>query len=449
MIAIIRRAAALAITLGLALSMASAGRTAAQPSIPPTIEQAYIYAFPIYETARVRYLATAAQPAERSALNHLVHARALADHNSRAVTTPNNDTLYSSASLDLSGSPAALDTPDFGDRYYSIAFMDAFTNNFVILGRRTTGGAPLHRLIVGPDWHGEVPPGVQLIRAPGNWIWVLVRILVQGPGDLPAVHALQDAIALKPVQPFTPAPPIKPVPGDAANFLAVVNQALAENPPPPADRAVLDQIAQVGVGPGAAAPEPALLATWQAAWPALQQRLVTLAQASQPTGVHNGWTYAATGVGDFGVDYDLRAIVALGGLAALPPAEAVYSRAVSDDAGGPLSSDSHYRFHIPPEGLPEDGFWSLSAYELQPDGRLFFADNAIHRYAVGDRTSGLIKNPDGSLDILIQHDAPTGDLAANWLPIPAGPVRLTLRVYQPRAAVLQGQYRFPALQKTP
>jgi hypothetical protein len=102
---------------------------------------------------------------------------------------------------------------------------------------------------------------------------------------------------------------------------------------------------------------------------------------------------------------------------------------------------------LPAEGLPKDAFWSLSAYELTSEGTLFFADNPIHRYAVGDRTAGLVKNADGSLDILIQHDSPNGPLSANCLPIPSGPMRLTLRVYQPRKILLEGRYRFPTIQR--
>ena len=140
--------------------------------------------------------------------------------------------------------------------------------------------------------------------------------------------------------------------------------------------------------------------------------------------------------------------MAIVGLAALEPAEAIYTFAVSDKDGKALQSDRHYRWRIPPEGLPVDAFWSLTAYEETPQGALYFADNPIHRYAIGDRTSGLIKNPDGSIDILIQHDAPTGPLAANWLPIPTGPVKLALRAYQPRAELIQGRYWYPGIELT-
>ena len=56
--------------------------------------------------------------------------------------------------------------------------------------------------------------------------------------------------------------------------------------------------------------------------------------------------------------------------------------------------------------LPVNGFWSLSMYEVEPDGKLFFTPNPIGRYAIGDRTAGLKAGPDGAIDIVMQRDAP-------------------------------------------
>ena len=53
-------------------------------------------------------------------------------------------------------------------------------------------------------------------------------------------------------------------------------------------------------------------------------------------------------------------------------------------------------------------------------------------YAIGDRTHGLRRNRDGSLDIDIGHEPPPGGERANWLPAPSGPFMLALRIYRPR-----------------
>jgi hypothetical protein len=189
--------------------------------------------------------------------------------------------------------------------------------------------------------------------------------------------------------------------------------------------------------------------SWQAEFPKLKEQLLGNYGKQQPPTIVEGWNYRTGDLGNFGADYAFRAVVAVVGLAALTPAEAIYNNAVSDKDGQPLQSDQHYRWRIPPRGLPVDAFWSLTAYEETPDHALYFADNPIHRYAIGDRTPGLVKNADGSIDILIQHQAPAGALAANWLPIPAGPVKLTLRTYQPRDELLQGRFRFPGIERLP
>jgi hypothetical protein len=111
---------------------------------------AYLYALPLIEmaTTRARVL-----KAPGAAINRLSHTRVLADHTSRAVTTPNNDTLYSTAFLDLTQGPLTLTIPALGPRYYSVALMDMFTNNNVVLGTRTVGGE-------GGDLHpGRAWPG--------------------------------------------------------------------------------------------------------------------------------------------------------------------------------------------------------------------------------------------------------------------------------------------------
>ncbi|WP_299014867.1 DUF1254 domain-containing protein, partial [uncultured Caulobacter sp.] len=107
---------------------------AASPADAMAARDAYLYALPLIEmaTTRARLL-----KAPGAAINKLDHARTLADHTSRRVTTPNNDTLYSYAFLDLTKGPATLTVPPMGQRYYSAAVMDMFTNNNVVLGTRT------------------------------------------------------------------------------------------------------------------------------------------------------------------------------------------------------------------------------------------------------------------------------------------------------------------------
>src|SRR5260370_33950574 len=120
----------------------------------------------------------------RQKLNRFRHLPDLAAHRARAVTTPNPDTLSSSAWLDLSIEPLFLTVPPVGDLYYSYAFLDLFTNNFGYVSHRLYGGQPPTHMIVGPKWNGDASSEVKLLRAPTNSVCLIARILVDGPRDL-------------------------------------------------------------------------------------------------------------------------------------------------------------------------------------------------------------------------------------------------------------------------
>ena len=97
------------------------------------------------------------------------------------------------------------------------------------------------------------------------------------------------------------------------------------------------------------------------------------------------------------------------------------------------------------ETPPVDAFWSITMYDL-PD--FYLVANAIDRYSIGDRTPGLQRAADGSLTIVIQADEPDDPEArANWLPAPPGRFRPLLRAYQPGAAILDGSYVIPAIER--
>jgi len=72
--------------------------------------------------------------------NTFASARRLLGPETRFVS-PNNDTLYLVAMLDVRQGPVVLHVPDTQDRYYVLQFVDAWTNNFAYIGRRATGTA--------------------------------------------------------------------------------------------------------------------------------------------------------------------------------------------------------------------------------------------------------------------------------------------------------------------
>jgi hypothetical protein len=141
--------------------------------------------------------------------------------------------------------------------------------------------------------------------------------------------------------------------------------------------------------------------------------------------------------------YLRRAAAACGGLWGSHAYEAVHESAYIDDYGEQLNGARRYVLHLAHEP-PQDAFWSLTMYDVPAYG---LVDNEIGRYSIGNRTPGIQRNPDGSIQILIQHDAPEPDKESNWLPAPAGDFRPVMRVYQPRKELIAGDYNLPPIRR--
>ena len=411
------------------------------PDAARLIARAVEYGMPAFEVARLSY-DFSYDPANlrRVTVNSFAHRRILSDHRHRLVTAPNHDTLYSSAVVDLSAGPVTLTVPRFGGRYYSLAFMDAYTNNFAYIGTRATGGEGGTYVIVGPRRQIDAPEGTRLIRAPGNHISILARILVDGPSDYAEVHRLQDRLLLAGPAPARP-DLIRPVARDPENFVAVVNQVLRDDPPPEADRPLLEELAAVGIGERVLTKDQ--LHWWRKEFAAARQDLIA---ASKDIGAAvQGWQYSRSSVGNFGTDYRTRAVIAIQGMAANIPAESVYGLTMADAGGRVLDAQHRYRLRLPAGAPPVDGFWSLSIYDVMPEGGLYFFDNELHRYALNSLTPELVRAEDGSLEILVQREHPQN--AANWLPAPSGNFALMMRAYLPRPEMLDGRFRYPGIDR--
>lgn len=401
--------------------------------------KAWLYGLPLIEVAATR----ARGLSFGQSLNTIAHVRKLATPKHRAVTTPNNDTLYSSAQLDLSQGPVTLTLPPTGDRYFSLALMDAYTNNFAILGTRTTGPNGGTFTLVGPN---DAAEGARVVRAPTNHVWALGRVVVYGPDDLEAAQQVQSGLAVQGPAAPTPPPAVKRS-ASWQEYFAALAGLMEANPPPVTDRALLEEIAPLGLELGF---DPGRFSAAEAAEieAGLAEARVAVRRGGL-TGDHfiDGWSYPSATLGDFGQNYHYRATVALGGLAALPPVEALYMRARGDQPRGLYDGLKAYRLHFPADRLPPvNSFWSLSLYEATEEGQFFFADNPLDRYAIGDRTEGLAYNDDGSLDIWIGSESPGDNRQGNWLPAPAGPFALFMRTYLPKPELLDGAYRLPPVE---
>jgi hypothetical protein len=257
-------------------------------------------------------------------------------------------------------------------------------------------------------------------------VWVLARVVVDGPDDLPAARTALGSITVR--QPFwrrearhddLPAARTK-----KPQFLGELAAALEVDPPAPSHPAAPEGLDELLADP----PAPEVVAAGIARGKAL------VAGARGVDRRRDGWGTRSRGAA-FGGDVAYRASFAQVSLAGHLPAEnRSYSRGFDGSAPAVL--------RFPPGGAPPvDGFWSLCVY--RPD--LQFVDNPINRYSIGDRTPGLRRDADGGLSIVVGADRPPGPEAANWLPTPPGPCFLTLRAYEGRPPVVAAEWFPPAL----
>lgn len=404
-------------------------------SLRAAAASAYLYTLPLIESATAR----AAVIAGGTPVNSLSRLRQPTTPATQRITTPNNDTLIARAWVDLDSGPVRVVLPPTKERYVSVAMMDMYSNNFAVLGSRTTGPDGGTFTVVGPN--AAAAPGA--IRSPTRWMWVLIRLLTQGGEDLAAARAIQDRFSIEAPTWRGVLPTYPDRNADWKAYFTGASRLMRENLPPPTDIGVLRRLAPLGLDhfdPGRFGTDE--VAEIEAGVADAKRQL--LAGTAHGHTI-DGWTYPRSTLGDFQQDYAYRAQIALNGFAALPVAEAVYLAATGPSGDMRLDSAGKWRLRLPGDRLPPvDAFWSLTMYRATPDGQFFLFDNAMQRYSIGDRTQGITRTADGGIDILMQRDRPLGALAANWLPAPSdAPFGLIFRAYCPRPPILDGTWRLP------
>lgn len=407
----------------------------------------FVFGYPLVVTER-----TMQAFAPVVGINRPFTQKARSDASSRIVVAPNTDTLYAIAVLDLRSGPLLLTLPEIRGRYHTFQMLDAWTESFAYLGTRTTGGAAGTWLLVPPGWSGAAPAGATRIDVPTRQAFLLGRVLVQDDADVANVVALTSRVTIAPLDPDAPAtPPLGTNPGPPAEtgsnglaFWDELGDALAIDPPTTdLQRALLAELAALGVGPGrhpsTEVTDPAIRAALEAG---IALGSARIDEAADATSTINGWRFR-TDIGTYGDDLDTRAVIARTGWGANVPAEAVYPFTGVDADGVTLDGTNLYRIHFDADALPPvDAFWSLTLYG--PDR--FLVDNSLHRFALGDRSPGLAYDADGSLDLWVGNAAPAGR-EANWLPAPAGEFSLMLRLYLPTENVLAGRWTPPSIER--
>lgn len=422
--------------------------------------QAYVWAYPMMDLYRTLW-ETCFDPARGHdrTLNEIFRFERLITHEDDWVITPNNDTIYDRVFFDLRAQPLILSIPAT-DRQYWFPIGDLRHDYNANLSWDTVGRAGGDFALCAPGWLGVLPDGVRRVEMATPLGFTVGRYAVAGEADLPGALALQAQVRLVPLDQWGRADVARPV-VDATAYPAFTRAGLTD---PRAFFTALNEVMRLSPRPGNAA--DAAMAAWLGEigmapterfdWDALSPpgqagltRAVTDAhriiagrmQRSVP--IVNNWQVARLDPQISG-DPVIAAAAAMLGLIWNPVEVSTYDVAFLDGDGMPLTGANRYviPFDPPP---PVNAFWSVTMYDAATQ---LFIENPIARYAIGDRTPGLVTGEDGTVSIYLQQDEPTDPAErANWLPAPAGPFYLVTRHYSPQSAILTGDWQPPLIRR--
>jgi hypothetical protein len=457
---------ALATSLGLLVipAFATAARCADLIDTYEIAEEAYTYAFPMIASYKAMYQffidKTSSQ--YKGPLNRLFNEDRVFTPKDTAVVTPNSDTPYSFVGMDLRAEPMIICVPEIEkSRYYSIQLVDMYTFNFGYIGSRATGNGAGCYMVTGPSWKGETPAGVEKVfHSDTDFNVGIFRTQLFGPGDMDNVRKIQAGYRAHVLSQFLnrPAPPSPseprwPVFTEAAfktDAFAFLNFLLMYAPTVPEEVKLRERFAQIGIGAGKSYDfEKLSLEDRLAQGLGIKRAFERIAEGRDTFGTSvNGWRVTYSGFGDradYNGDWLERAVAAYAGIFGNSPEEALYPLATTDGNGQKLDgAKRNYTLTFPKDGLPPvNAFWSVTMY----DGKTqLLIENPINRYLINSPMLPDMKtNPDGSLTLYIQKDSPGADKESNWLPAPAGPIYMVMRLYWPKPEVLDGAWKPPAV----
>jgi hypothetical protein len=126
-----------------------------------------------------------------------------------AIPTPNSDTPYSFAWMDLRAEPIVLSVPAVDPRrYYSVMLCDGNTYNYGYIGSRATGSEAGDYMVVGPDWKGATPPGIKKVfRSSTQFSVAGYRTQLFNPDDLDNVKKVQAGYKVQTLSAYQNQPP--------------------------------------------------------------------------------------------------------------------------------------------------------------------------------------------------------------------------------------------------
>ena len=229
-------------------------------------KEAYIFTYPLVMMYRTMYLQSIDTKSKSysGGFGKWLHLGTSSPKDTDIVS-PNNDSPYSYAWVDLRAEPWVVTLPKIEkSRFYTSQWDDLW--GFVLdnPGSVEDGNDGVTVLLASPAWKGKLPKGVKrAIQGDSSFFGTLTRTQLIDPQDLPNVKKIQSEYKLQPLSAYLGKPAPEPAPAiewmpwkDGAQttdrFWAYVNFLLPFTTPNPQDQPVQDRMAKIGLVPGQA-----------------------------------------------------------------------------------------------------------------------------------------------------------------------------------------------------
>ena len=378
------------------------------------------------------------------------------------IACPNQDVVYGAGFSALDKEPTVFQVPDFGDRFWVYALYDQRTDEIAQIGKQY-GTKPGFYLVVGPNWKGEVPAGINaVVRSSTNLVFAVPRIFKDDTAeDTKAVQPLLNQVVFYPLSkfdgkmktvdwsklPHIPAPAQKGAKGETSwvkpeTYFEELPVVMNEVPPLPGEEALYGWIRSVfDVAAKDPATKKALIASFVVADKEIIAPLTQWKFNGRSAG--NGWNSPVNNA-QWGTDYLNRTATSKSNMYDNVPEETKYIYRDFDSKGQQLEGRNGYTVTFPKGQLPPvKGFWSLTLYNQYH----LFHPNTLNRFSLGTKDKDLKYNGDGSLTLYFGAKSPGDDKEANWVPAPEGTFSLYIRAYWADKAILDGSWMPPDVEK--
>ena len=377
------------------------------------------------------------------------------------VACPNQDVAYGAGFTALDKEPMVFQVPDFGDRFWVYALYDARTDEFAQIGK-PYGTKPGFYMIVGPNWKGEAPAGINaVVRSSTELVFIVPRIFKgDNAADSAAVKPVINQIVAYPLSQFdgkvktidwSKVPHFPAPPGAAGETKWVQPEKYYDQlpgvmklvPPLPGEETLYAWINSVFA---ASEKDPATKQALVDSFMAADKEIIAPLTQWKYNGCSagNGWNSPKNNA-QWGSDYLNRTGTAKSNMYDNKPDETKYIYRDFDSAGQQLHGKNNYTVTFGKgQEPPVKGFWSLTLYNEHH----LFTPNALGRYSLGTKSKSFLKyNADGSLTLYFGNKSPGKDKETNWVPAPEGNFSLYIRAYWAEKSILDGTWMPPQVEK--